>query len=78
MCKKRILALLLCAAMAFSVQSPQVYAKTTTGENAMTTIPGTVKVEKDYDETFLSVTGFGAEGVRDRSIYYEEYVANGC
>ncbi len=78
--KKRGLALLLSAVMAFSIQMPQVYAGelgNVVGPGGELRVPGTTKVEKDYDETFLSVTGFGAEGVQDRSHYYDEYVANG-
>ncbi len=75
--KKKILAMALSFTLMVSILVPQipVFAGTTTP--AMTQIPGTTKVEKDYDETFLSVTGFGAEGVQDRSHYYDEYIANG-
>lgn len=80
--KRRWLALGLSLVMACSMNLPvgnHAYAAETVtiGENVMTELPGTIRVEKDYDETFLSVTGFGAEGVQDRSCYYEEYVENG-
>lgn len=71
---KNIFSLLLCASMVFSPTISEVYAASSP---AMTELPGTQKVEKDYDETFLSVTGFAEGLVQDRSRYYDEYVANG-
>lgn len=37
----------------------------------VTAIPNTNKVEKAYDDSFLSVTGFAAQGVNDRSEYID-------
>lgn len=73
---KRVLACLLSLTLVCfpAISLPEVvYA----AEPAMTELPGTTKVEKEYDESFLSVTGFGAKGVQDRTCYYEEYAANG-
>lgn len=76
--KRRMLALGLSVLLAFGGGVPMAEAAPKEAEEAaMTTLPGTTKVEKDYDETFLSVTGFAKDMVQDRSHYYEEYVKNG-
>ncbi len=47
----------------------------------ITSIPNTIKVEKSYDTSFLSVPGFASLGVNDRSSYvgtsYYRTVSNG-
>ena len=39
------------------------------GQNVVTEIPGTVSTESDYNNSFLSVTGFASGNVHDRSEY---------
>lgn len=41
---------------------------------AVTELPGTTSVEEDYNNSFLSVPGYAAEGINDRTAYYEEYL----
>lgn len=52
-----------------------VQARETGGNIAISQLPGTTVTEKDYDESFLSVTGYVEDGVSDRSIYYREYLS---
>lgn len=51
-----------------------VEARVTGSDIAITQLPGTTVVEKAYDDSFLSVTGYAEDGVSDRTGYYKEYL----
>ena len=70
----RTLSMILAASIAaagFSVVGIPNYvmAASTTMQGEVNEIPGTIREVKDYDESFLSVTGFASLGVKDRSEY---------
>jgi pectate lyase len=63
------------------VTSSSVVAGSKVEAAVITSIPNTTKVEKRYDTSFLSVTGYASLGVNDRSSYvgtsYYRTVSNG-
>ena len=66
---KKILSSLLIGSLLIS--SSLFQTESAAEEPVVDEIPNTSRVEKAYDESFLSVTGFAADGVNDRSEYVD-------
>ncbi len=78
--KNRLLALGLAMVMAFSFNVPVVDAADYSGTNVITEVPGANRTwfaEDSTKEDWFNITGFVADGIGDRSMYYDEYVQNG-
>lgn len=66
---KKTVSYLLIGCILFS--SVLLYDKSTAKAAEINEIPNTNRVEKDYDNSFLSVTGYAASGVNDRTSYVD-------
>lgn len=79
--KHRLLALALAAVLAFPVSGITAEAANDySGTNVITQLPGTDREffsEDSTKEDWFNISGYAADGVQDRSQYYEEYVKAG-
>src|SRR5690625_4775557 len=55
--------------LTFLTSSLFIAERTATKAAVVDSIPNTTRYMKDYDDSFLSITGFASEGVNDRSSY---------
>src|SRR5690625_1770149 len=61
--------IILLFVLSFLTSSLFIAESTATKAAVIDSIPNTTRHMKDYDHSFLSVTGFASEGVNDRSDY---------